>query len=114
MTPTAELRTRLRKLLNEQIPAGGSDADTRFLDADLDTLLTEAVNIYGAAAAGWTMKAGMLQAQVESYSVGQEDYDLTSLKDQVDHALRMAEQYAKMASVGFGSAILKLTPPEVL
>ncbi|MBO8169342.1 MAG: hypothetical protein H0Z35_09195 [Thermoanaerobacteraceae bacterium] len=114
MTPTAELRSRLRKLLNEVIPTGGTESDTRFLDADLDELLTEAVNIYGAAAAGWTMKAGMLQSQIESYSVGQEKYDLTSLKDQLSHALAMADRYANMARVSGGSVLLKITPPEVL
>lgn len=114
MTPTAELRARLRKLLNEQIPAGGSEADTRFLDSDLDTLLIEATSIYGAAAAGWTMKAGMLQGQIESYSVGQERYDLTSLKDQLAHALAMAQQYASMARMSGGGVVLRLTPPEVL
>lgn len=114
MTPTAELRTRLRKLLNEVIPPGGTESDTRFLDADLDELLLEARNIYGAAAAGWTMKAGMLQGQIERYSVGQEQYDLTSLKDQMAHALAMADRYADMAKVSGGSIVLKITPPEVL
>lgn len=112
MTPTAELRIRLRKLLNEQILAGKTDADTNFLDTELDTLLTEAANIYGAAATGWTIKAGLLQAQIESYGVGQEKYDLTSLRDQQAHALAMAQQYAGMGNTG--SMILTLTPPEVL
>ncbi|NSW90218.1 MAG: hypothetical protein HPY74_05985 [Firmicutes bacterium] len=114
MTPTTELRTRLRKLLNEIIPAGGSEADTNFLDSEIDDLLKENSNIYEAASAGWTMKAGMLQEKTESYSMGQEKYDLTSLKDQLAHALAMAEQYAGMAKGTSSGLILKISKPEVL
>jgi len=117
MIPTPELRTKLRKLLDERIPDGGSDADTRFLDADLDELLVDAVNIYEAAAAGWTLKAGMFQrelGQIESYAVGQERYDMRKLKDMLDYALKMAETYSRMATSGMGSMILRIQPPEVL
>jgi len=117
MTPTPELRTKLRKLLDERIPEGGSDADTRFSDADIDELLTDASNIYGAAAAGWTMKAGMLQrelGQIESYAVGQERYDMRKLQDMVNYALKMAETYSSIAASRMGSVILKFKPPEVL
>ena len=117
MTPTPELRTKLRKLLDERIPEGGSDADTRFTDADIDELLSEAANIYGAAAAGWTLKAGMLQrelGQIESYAVGQERYDMRKLQDMVNYALKMAETYSRMAVSRMGSVILKFKPPEVL
>jgi len=120
MTPTQQLREKLRKLLNEIIPEGKSDADTRFTDSELDELLAESTNIYAAASTGWTMKAGLLQGQIESYSAGQEKYDMTSLKDQLSHSLSMAEQYARMAekvpgaSGSIGSIIFKVTPPEVL
>lgn len=116
MTPTPELRTKLRKLLNETIPAGGSETDTNFLDSEIDDLLNSAANIYSAAAAGWTMKAGMLQEKTESYSVGQEKYDMTSLKDQLTHALAMAQQYAILSRAnGIGTGlILKLSKPEVI
>lgn len=117
MTPTTELRTKLRKLLDEQIPAGGSDTDTRFTDADIDELLSEAANIYGAAAAGWTLKAAMFQreaGQIQSYSVGQERYEMSNPKDLMEYALKMAETYSRMAASGMGSVILKFKPPEVL
>jgi len=114
MTPTNDLRGRLRKLLNEVIPPGGTESDTNFFDVDLDELLIEAVSIYGAAAAGWTMKAGMLQEQLERYSAGQEQYNITTLKDKISHALAMADRYAKMSSTSVGSLILKAVPPEVL
>ena len=117
MTLTPELRTKLRKLLDEQIPAGGSDADTRFSDADIDELLSEAANIYGAAAAGWTLKASMFQreaGQIQSYSVGQERYEMSNPKDLMEYALKMAETYSRMAASSIGSVILKFKPPEVL
>lgn len=119
MTPTLALKTRLRKYLNEVIPAGKTDADTRFLDTELDELLAEAENVYQAAAKGWVIKAGLLQGDIESYGVGQEKYDLTSMKDQLAHALAMANQYADLAKTTAGGkvnsgAILKLTKPEVI
>ncbi len=114
MTPTAELRERLRKLLNEVIPDGGTESDTQFLDIDLDELLAGTRNIYTAAAAGWTIKAGMLEGHIEGYSVGQEKYDMTSLKDQLFFALSMAEKYTAMAKAGGGSVIVGIAKPEVL
>ncbi len=117
MTPTPELRTKLRKLLDERIPEGGSDADTRFSDADIDELLTDASNIYAAAAEGWTRKAAMVQreiGQIKSYSVGQEKYDMADLTSLLEYALKMAETYSRMAASSMGSMILKFKPPEVL
>ena len=71
---------------------------------------------------GWIIKAGLLQGDIEKYSVGQEEYSLTSLKDQLSHALAMAEQYTAMAETTgpAGSApvtsgvILKISKPEVI
>lgn len=117
MTPNDELRLELRELLDEVIPEGGTESDTRFTDAQLDRLLSRANNIYAAAAEGWTRKAAMLQrelGQVESYSVGQERYDMRKLKDALDYALKMAETYSRMAASSMGSMILKIEPPEVL
>lgn len=117
MTPTTELKAKLRKLLDERIPEGGSDADTRFTDADIDELLIEATNIYEAAATGWTMKAATFQrelGQIESYAVGQERYNMRQLQDMVNYALKMAETYSRMAASRMGSVILKFKPPEVL
>jgi len=117
MTPTDELRTELRELLDEVIPEGGSESDTRFTDTQLDRLLSRANNIYAVAAAGWTLKAGMYQqelGEIKSYAVGQERYDMRELQDMVSFALRMAEVYSCMAASSMGSMVLKFKPPEVL
>jgi len=117
MTPTTELRAKLRKLLDERIPEGGSDADTRFTDAEVDELLSEAANIYAAAAIGWMRKAAMFQreaGQIQSYTVGQERYDLAKASELLEYALKMAETYSRLAASSIGSVILKFKPPEVL
>ena len=117
MTPTAELRTRLRKLLNELIPPNGTEADTRFTDDDLDEMLTESSSLFAAASMGWTMKAGMLQTEmgdVERLTLGQETEQLVSLRDRLAYALGMADKYASMAkSSGVGSVMLRTEPAEV-
>ena len=117
MIPTAELREELRELLDEVVPEGGTESDTRFTDEQLDRLLKRANNIYAAAAEGWTRKAAMFQrelGQVQRYSVGQEQYDLAKAKDMLEYALAMAETYSRMAASGIGSIVLKFKPPEVL
>lgn len=118
MTPTDKLRSKLRRLLDEKIPDGGADEDTRFLDEEIDDLLEEARSVYAAAAAGWTEKAGMYQremADLEQTTTGQETYRLTSLRDRLAYALKMAETYTGMAGDETGgSRILKVTKPEVL
>ena len=117
MTPAAELREELRELLDEVIPEGGTEGDTRFTDEQLDRLLKRVNNIYAAAAEGWTRKAAMFQremGQVQSYSVGQERYDLAKAKDLLEYALEMAETYSRMAASSMGSMVFRFTPPEVL
>ncbi len=117
MIPSEGLRTRLRKLLDERIPEGGTVADTRFSDEDLDELLAEARCIYSAATAGWTLKAGMYQREMEdleAYSLGDRSEKLTALKDRQEYALSMASQYAAMARNTAGSMFLRLEGPEVI
>ena len=117
MAPTAEAREELRELLDEVIPEGGTESDTRFTDAQLDRILSKTRNIYTAAAEGWTRKAAMVQreiGQIKSYSVGQEKYDMADLTSLLEYALKMAETYSRMAASSMGSVILKFKPPEVL
>lgn len=117
MEPSIVLRTRLRKLLNEVIPAGGSENNTNFTDAELDLILTESVDLNAAASSGWMEKAGLLQGDIESYTTGNESYDLTSLKDKLNHALSMAKQYAEMSAAAAkmtSGVMLRVCPPKVL
>ncbi|MBY9081001.1 hypothetical protein KIH86_07595 [Paenibacillus sp. HN-1] len=119
MEASSELRVRLRKMLNERIPAGGTEAETNFLDAELNQILAESITINAAAASGWREKAGLLQGDIESYSIGNEKYDLTSLKDRLNHALAMAKQYEDAAAADKelaspGSLILGVCPPPVI
>lgn len=119
MDVTPMLRTRLRRLLNESIPAGGTEVNTRFADHDIDMLLIESDSMNSAAAAGWREKAGLLQGDIESYSIGSEKYDMTSLKDLLNQALAMAKQYDTAAAeatakASYGSFILGVNPPPVL
>lgn len=101
--------------MNEQIPENGTAEDTNFTEEELDNLLQEAANIYLAASLGWTIKAGLFQGDIERYSAGDEQYDLTSLRDKVDHAMKMAEHYEKLGKVDSGGGfILKLSRPGVL
>lgn len=119
MTPTADLRTRLRKLLDEVILQGGTESDTRFTDVELDVLLTEARNVFGAASTGWTMKAGMIGRELgnlQSHSVGQEEYQIVNMQTAQRTALEMADRYDAMARSegGSGSLVVSVERPEVI
>ncbi|RDY70317.1 hypothetical protein DXT76_13690 [Halobacillus trueperi] len=114
MTPTEELRKKLRKLLNEKVPSGGSEADTNFSDGELDDLLKDSPNVYTAASKGWTEKTALLQGDIEKYSAGDEQYTLTSLKDKMTHAMSMANHYRDMGKESSGGVMFRVRPPEVL
>jgi len=115
MTPTDELRAKLRRLLDEKIPEGGTEKDTRFLDSEIDDLLREAGSVYSAASDGWIEKAGMYQREIgnlEETSTGQERYKITSLNGQAEYAMKMARTYRAMDKSG--SFMFGVEKPEVL
>ena len=121
MTPTPELVVRLRRYLGEKIPPGGTEADTRFMDKELEDLLEESQTIFGAASLGWTEKAAMIQTEmgdVEETRTGQETYRFTQLKDRLSHAQTMAQDYRKREreelTKSKGSFMFSIAPPEVL
>lgn len=58
MEATAELQTKLRRLIDEAIPADKTDASTRFTNIEINDLLLEHDNINAAAAEGWELKSG--------------------------------------------------------
>lgn len=115
MTPTSDLREELRELIAEVIPAGGTDANTRFTNTQIDRLLTRAANINVAAAQGWTLKANMLMGEnggLQGYSVGIEKYTFTDIEKALEFCQSRAEYYSKLA--GAGSRVIKVRPPRVL
>lgn len=117
MEPTKALRDRLRKMINDMTPKDGTEEDVAFSNAELDDILKESSNIYYAASELWTLKAGMLQGDIESYSAGNEKYDLTSLKDQLSFFLSMASKYKQQSDDSEnvqGSVMLKFKPPKVM
>lgn len=120
MEITEALRKRLRRMIGDRIPEGGTDEDAAFSDDELDEILEESSNIYEAASVLWTLKAGMLQGDIESYAAGNERYDLTSLKDKLDFCLSMAKKYKEQAEEAadseqnYGSVILKFKTPDVM
>lgn len=97
MKVTIELRAKLRKWLNEKIPSGGSDTDTRFTDTDIDELIIDADTLDGAASQGWLEKAGMVAEElgaITETATGDERYKYRSLKEQHNYCLKMKEEYA--------------------
>lgn len=117
MEPTIALRERLRKMINDKIPQGGTDKDAVFSNAELDDILQESESIYYAASEGWTIKAGLLEGDIEGYSAGNEKYELTKLQDRLAHALRMAQKYkdqAKEAEEQQPSFLLRCSAPDVM
>lgn len=116
MTPTDDLRNRLRRALDEVIPVGGVDADTRFLDSEIDELLTDANYIEAAAAEGWTRKAARAMSErggLEESSVGSERLKFVSIDSYRRHCLEMAAMYRARVP-GAGSRVLAFAPPDVL
>lgn len=114
MQPTEALREQLRGLLDEQIPEGGSDADTLFTDAEIDALLRAYQDLNLAAAQGWSQKAGrVMRDDLQEIAVGAERYKAISPVDKATHARQMAEMYAQQAPRG-GSTIVSIDPPNVL
>ena len=110
------MRNRLRRLLDEKIPSGGTEADTRFTDDELGELLKETGSLYKAASLGWTEKAGMYQremGEIRETTAGQESYKLVDLKERQQYALRMAKEYWEREE-STGSFVMTLASPEVL
>lgn len=116
MTPTVELRTTLRRALDEAIPTNGTADSTRFSDAEIDELLAEAASLPAAAAEGWTRKAARAMSErggLEENQAGDQKLKFVSIGEYRDHCLAMARLYADRVA-GAGSRALELDPPDVL
>lgn len=110
-TPTI---IRMRKMINDQ-----EGENNTFSDEELEAILLESACIYSAAAEAWMIKASLLQGDIESYSTGNEKYDMTSLKDKLNHALKMTEIYQARAKppddeLPNHSVMLKFRTPDVM
>jgi len=97
--------TWLRKVLNEPIPAGGTEADTFFTNAELTAMLeAHGGNKYFAAAEGWTMKAAAIQTEgLQAYTVGNEHYTYADKDKQYRQAMELSQFYRKQGRGTFGA-----------
>lgn len=102
MTASEETRTKLRRLIDERIPTGGTAADTRFDDDELNEILEAASTLEAAAATCWGRKAGRAMSErggLEGSKAGDESHTFVKLSDYRDHCLRMAAQYRGVVAV---------------
>lgn len=82
---------KLRALLGERIPSGGSDADTFFSNTEISNLLEDTGGLVRRAAAeGWNMKAAYY-ADLVSVTEGNAS---RAASDMLDHALKMVKQFS--------------------
>lgn len=85
----------LRLKLNESIPEGGTEADTRFTDEQIQSFLDQVgSNPYRAAYVGWMAKAA-IYADLITVNEGNA---LRQMSDLHNHALAMAKLYASQGS----------------
>lgn len=113
MNYTADDIKLLRILIEEVIPPGGSDADTRFSDEVLGQILETANDINDAASICWVIKAGKGMTEkdgIKSLKVGSEDIEYVSPEEWQDYCIKMAEIY-KQKSLNKGSKAFALDPP---
>ena len=92
MIITEELIQRIRTLLNETIPDGGSEADTHFSTLDLTISESENHALYLL----WTQKAGIIQrdaGEIKSISAGGESVEKYTAADYVNLCLKTAQGY---------------------
>lgn len=116
MTPTVELRTELRELLDEVIPEGGTENDTRFTNVQLDAILMAVSDINEAAARGWQRKAARAMSErggLQESQAGNEKLKFVDLEKYRDHCLAMAKMFRDQVP-GKGSRLLAFDAPDVL
>ncbi|MBT9154897.1 MAG: hypothetical protein DDT39_01583 [Firmicutes bacterium] len=116
LMPTPELRLELRQLIDERILGSMTVADTRFIDAELDSLLVVAAHINAAAAAGWRIKASRAMSErggLEASQAGDERHKFVAVEIYRDHCLAMAHLYSTMVP-RVGSRTLAYDLPSVL
>jgi len=116
MTPTDELRTRLRQDADEEIPEGGSASDTRLSDAIVDRFLTDSGSVEEAASRAWRYKAARALSErggLVSSSVAGERLQFVDQISYRDHCLEMAAYFESTMPSG-GSRLMGIEAPDVL
>jgi hypothetical protein len=82
----------LRLLINERIPAFGTDADTKFTNDELALILERmGLSLYAAAAEAWYVKAGMYELLIDTDESGSN----RTLDQVFKHAVSMGDRYAR-------------------
>ena len=79
-------------MVNDPLPSVVG-SNPLFTDEELVLMFLEHQSIYGLAAEIWSIKAGLIEGDIQSYTAGNEKYDLTSMKDRYTHALAMVKLY---------------------
>lgn len=86
---------RVRELLGERIPVGGTAEDTMFTDAQIEQLLTDHDNdLDEAVGHGWKIKAAEFANLVDTA----EGTSKRSMSDLHQHALRMAASFGVLVT----------------
>ena len=96
MIITEALIQRIRMLLNEVIPEGGSEIDTHFSTLDVTITLQRAESENHALYLLWTQKAGIIQkdgGDIKSIRAGGEDIEKHTAADYVALCLKTAQGY---------------------
>nr|DAX65593.1 MAG TPA: hypothetical protein [Caudoviricetes sp.] len=96
MIITEALIQRIRMLLNEVIPEGGSEKDTHFSTLDVTITLQRAESENHALYLLWTQKAGIIQkdaGEIKSMSAGGESIEKYTAADYVALCLKTAQGY---------------------
>lgn len=89
--------TKLRGLISERIPTGGSEADTMFTDDEIaDFLASGGGDVEAAAYYGWKAKAAEF-INLADVNEGNSARKFSSL---ATNALKMVDLYATAAGVG--------------
>ena len=98
MTITEDGIKRIRELLNEVVPDGGSDTDTLFSDLSLTITVQAAESENHALYLLWTQKAGRIQVKagdIKSIHAGGESIERYTAADYVNLCLKTADGYRK-------------------
>lgn len=84
---------KLRQLLGETVPPGGSYNDTLFTDEEIDEFVDEAPDLERAAYEGWRVKAAKLSTLVDT-TEGNSQKKFSQL---LENALDMVKVYQRSA-----------------